>query len=58
MAKNASKLAPWLTEDKEPSTAAQWLKEAETHVDALRNDNADQSAKAVVALFEAVSAKK
>lgn len=53
-----SKLAPWLNEDDEPSSKSDWLKEAKTHVDSLRVPNAGQAEKAVVALFEAISAGK
>lgn len=53
-----SKSAPWLTEDDEPSTKAEWLKEAEPYVEGLRLANSDQVGRVIVSLFESIKAGK
>jgi hypothetical protein len=53
-----SKLAPWLNEDDEPSSKADWLKEASSYIDPMRVPNAGEVGRALVALFQAVSAGK
>lgn len=58
MAKNQSKLAPWLTEDDEPSTKAEWLKEAKPVIDSIRVPNPDAASRALICLYEAVAAGK